>query len=33
MTSYVVVLLITVGGWVLTYRVFSHFRKRIAYWS
>ena len=32
-TSYVVVLLITVGGWVLTYRVFAHFRKRIAYWS
>ena len=33
MTSYVVVLLITVGGWALTYRVFRHFRKRIAYWS
>jgi ABC-type polysaccharide/polyol phosphate export permease len=32
-TSYVVILLITVGGWALTYRVFSHFRKRIAYWS
>jgi ABC-type polysaccharide/polyol phosphate export permease len=32
-TSYVVVLLITVCGWTLTYRVFSHFRKRIAYWS
>jgi ABC-type polysaccharide/polyol phosphate export permease len=32
-TSYIVVLLITVGGWALTYRVFSHFRKRIAYWS
>ena len=31
--SYVVVLLITVGGWVLTYRVFTRFRKRIAYWS
>jgi ABC-type polysaccharide/polyol phosphate export permease len=31
--SYVTVLLITVGGWALTYRVFSHFRKRIAYWS
>ena len=31
--SYVVVLLITAGGWLLTYRVFSHFRKRIAYWS
>jgi ABC-type polysaccharide/polyol phosphate export permease len=32
-TSYVVVLLITVGGWALTYWVFKHFRKRIAYWS
>jgi len=32
-TSYAVVLLITAGGWALTYRVFSHFRKRIAYWS
>jgi ABC-type polysaccharide/polyol phosphate export permease len=31
--SYVVVLLITAAGWLLTYRVFSHFRKRIAYWS
>lgn len=32
-TSYVVVLLITVGGWILTYRLFSRFRKRIAYWT
>ncbi len=31
--SYVVVLLVTAGGWLLTYRVFRHFRKRIAYWS
>jgi ABC-type polysaccharide/polyol phosphate export permease len=31
--SYAVVLLSTVGGWALTYFVFSHFRKRIAYWS
>jgi ABC-type polysaccharide/polyol phosphate export permease len=31
--SYAVVLLSTVGGWALTYLVFSHFRKRIAYWS
>jgi ABC-type polysaccharide/polyol phosphate export permease len=31
--SYVVVLLITAGGWTITYRVFAHFRKRIAYWS
>ena len=31
--SYVVVLLITVGGWILTYWLFSHFRKRIAYWA
>jgi ABC-type polysaccharide/polyol phosphate export permease len=31
--SYVVVLLITVGGWALTYWMFSYFRKRIAYWS
>jgi ABC-type polysaccharide/polyol phosphate export permease len=31
--SYAVVLLITVTGWALTYWVFSHFRKRIAYWS
>jgi ABC-type polysaccharide/polyol phosphate export permease len=32
-SSYVIVLLITVVGWALTYRVFRHFRKRIAYWS
>jgi ABC-type polysaccharide/polyol phosphate export permease len=31
--SYAVVLFITIGGWILTYRVFSHFRRRIAYWS
>jgi ABC-type polysaccharide/polyol phosphate export permease len=31
--SYVVVVLITVAGWALTYRVFRHFRRRIAYWS
>jgi len=33
LTSYVVVLLITAGGWILTYRVFGYLRKRIAYWS
>jgi ABC-type polysaccharide/polyol phosphate export permease len=33
LTSYVVVLSITAGGWYLTYVVFRHFRKRIAYWS
>jgi ABC-type polysaccharide/polyol phosphate export permease len=32
-TSYVVVLLITVGGWYLTYIVLRRFRRRIAYWS
>jgi ABC-type polysaccharide/polyol phosphate export permease len=32
-TSYIVVLVITVGGWILTYRVFRFFRKRVAYWS
>jgi ABC-type polysaccharide/polyol phosphate export permease len=31
--SYAVVLLITACGWTLTYRLFGHFRKRIAYWS
>jgi hypothetical protein len=33
MISYLVVGAITVGGWYLTYVVFRHFRKRIAYWS
>ena len=33
LTSYAVVLLITASGWILTYRVFSNFRKRISYWS
>ena len=33
LTSYAVVLLITACGWILTYRVFSNFRKRISYWS
>jgi hypothetical protein len=23
----------TIGGWWLTYVMFNHFRKRIAYWS
>jgi ABC-type polysaccharide/polyol phosphate export permease len=32
-TSYVVIIAITVAGWLLTYQVFSHFRKRIAYWA
>ena len=32
-TSYAVVLLISGCGWAMTYRVFTHFRKRIAYWS
>jgi ABC-type polysaccharide/polyol phosphate export permease len=32
-TSYVVVMLITVGGWYLTYIVLRRFRRRIAYWS
>lgn len=32
-TSYVVVALITVSGWYLTYVVMQHFRRRIAYWS
>ena len=33
MTSYAIVLTITMIGWLLMYRVFRHFRKRIAYWS
>jgi homopolymeric O-antigen transport system permease protein len=33
LTSYVVVALITLAGWILTYRVFRQFRRRIAYWS
>ncbi|HEY2229704.1 MAG TPA: ABC transporter permease [Xanthobacteraceae bacterium] len=32
-TSYVVVVLITIGGWYLTYIVLRRFRSRIAYWS
>ena len=32
-TSYVVVVLITLGGWYLTYIVLRRFRSRIAYWS
>jgi ABC-type polysaccharide/polyol phosphate export permease len=32
-TSYVVVVLITLGGWYLTYMVLRRFRRRIAYWS
>jgi ABC-type polysaccharide/polyol phosphate export permease len=31
--SYLVVAVISVGGWYVTYAVFRHFRKRIAYWS
>jgi ABC-type polysaccharide/polyol phosphate export permease len=31
--SYAVMLTMAVGGWLLTYAVFSRFRKRIAYWS
>jgi ABC-type polysaccharide/polyol phosphate export permease len=31
--SYVVVVLITLGGWYLTYIVLRRFRRRIAYWS
>jgi homopolymeric O-antigen transport system permease protein len=33
MISYLVVAVITVVGWYVTYAVFRHFRKRIAYWS
>jgi homopolymeric O-antigen transport system permease protein len=33
LTSYVVVALITLAGWILTYGVFRQFRRRIAYWS
>ena len=33
LTSYAVVMALTFLGWWLTYRVFKHFRKRIAYWS
>jgi ABC-type polysaccharide/polyol phosphate export permease len=32
-TSYLIVVLITVGGWYLTYVVLRRFRRRIAYWS
>jgi ABC-type polysaccharide/polyol phosphate export permease len=32
-TSYAVVLLITAAGWILTYRMFSNFRRRIVYWG
>jgi ABC-type polysaccharide/polyol phosphate export permease len=31
--SYGVVIAMTIGGWWLTYAIFSRFRKRIAYWS
>jgi ABC-type polysaccharide/polyol phosphate export permease len=33
MESYVAVAFITIAGSLLTYRIFSYFRKRIAYWS
>jgi ABC-type polysaccharide/polyol phosphate export permease len=33
MTSYVAVVLIATGGWLLTYFVFERFRSRITYWS
>jgi ABC-type polysaccharide/polyol phosphate export permease len=32
-TSYLIVVLITAGGWYLTYVVLRRFRRRIAYWS
>jgi ABC-type polysaccharide/polyol phosphate export permease len=32
-TSYLIVVLITLGGWYLTYVVLRRFRRRIAYWS
>jgi ABC-type polysaccharide/polyol phosphate export permease len=32
-TSYVVVILIAIGGWYLTYVTLRQFRRRIAYWS
>jgi ABC-type polysaccharide/polyol phosphate export permease len=32
-SSYIVVLVITVCGWFFTYVLFRHFRKRIAYWT
>jgi ABC-type polysaccharide/polyol phosphate export permease len=32
-SSYVVVLVITICGWFFTYVLFRHFRKRIAYWT
>jgi ABC-type polysaccharide/polyol phosphate export permease len=31
--SYAVVVVLAIGGWLLTYAVFKRFRKRIAYWS
>ena len=31
--SYMTVVLMTIVGWLLAYRMFSRFRKRIAYWS
>jgi ABC-type polysaccharide/polyol phosphate export permease len=31
--SYGVMIAMTIGGWWLTYAVFTRFRKRIAYWS
>ena len=33
LNSYIAVILITVGGWTLTYFLFNKFRKRIPYWS
>jgi ABC-type polysaccharide/polyol phosphate export permease len=32
-TSYAIVIVITAGGWYLTYAVMRRFRRRIAYWS
>ena len=31
--SYVVVVVVTVIGWAITYAFFSRFRRRIAFWS
>jgi ABC-type polysaccharide/polyol phosphate export permease len=33
LTSYAIVLVITVGGWVFAFAVFRRFRSRIPYWS
>ena len=33
LSNYIVVVVVTVFGWAITYAFFSRFRRRIAFWS